>query len=104
MRLTASSPPLWTLRDRDAGCSLVDRQGDYPATPDLQPAGGALVRRARALLEGCREIGISVAHVWTTVSREDDRRMPHWKLEDRWLCEEGTPGHRPAPGLEPRRG
>jgi acyl-CoA reductase-like NAD-dependent aldehyde dehydrogenase len=80
---------------------LVDLQRDYLASPDLEPAAGPLVRKAGALLQGCREIGVPVAHVWTTVSRDDDRRMPHWKREGRWLCEEGTPGHAPPPGLEP---
>jgi acyl-CoA reductase-like NAD-dependent aldehyde dehydrogenase len=45
-----------------------------------------------------------VAHAWTTVSRSDDRRMPHWRREDRWLCEEGTPGHEPPPELLPQPG
>jgi acyl-CoA reductase-like NAD-dependent aldehyde dehydrogenase/nicotinamidase-related amidase len=80
---------------------LVDLQHDYLASPGLQPAAGPLTRKAGTLLRGCREIGVPVAHVWTTVSRSDDRRMPHWRRDGRWLCEEGTPGHSPPPELEP---
>jgi alpha-ketoglutaric semialdehyde dehydrogenase len=80
---------------------LVDLQRDYLASPGLEPPAGVVARRASALLGACRELGVPVAHVLTTVSREDDRRMPHWKREDRWLCEEGTPGHEPPAGLEP---
>lgn len=83
---------------------LVDLQRDYLASPGLEPAPGSVVRNAAALLERCRELGMPVAHVWTTVSRDDDRRMPHWKREGRWLCEEGTPGHEPPPALAPRAG
>ncbi len=83
---------------------LVDLQRDYLAVPELEPAEGMVVRSAAALLEGCREIGVPVTHVWTTVSRSDDRRMPHWKRDGRWLCEEGTPGHAPPPALEPLPG
>jgi alpha-ketoglutaric semialdehyde dehydrogenase len=83
---------------------LVDLQRDYLTNPELEPAAGRIVRQARALLDGCRELGVPVAHVWTTVSRRDDRRMSHWKREGRWLCEEGTPGHEPPRALEPRDG
>jgi alpha-ketoglutaric semialdehyde dehydrogenase len=80
---------------------LVDLQRDYLAAPELEPPAGAIVRRAAHLLEGCRTAGVGVAHAWTTVSREPDDRMPHWRREDRWLCVEGTPGHSPPPELEP---
>jgi acyl-CoA reductase-like NAD-dependent aldehyde dehydrogenase len=81
---------------------LVDLQRDYLANPELDPAAGPVVRRAGVLLRACREIGVPVVHVWTTVSRRDDRRMPHWRREGRWLCEEGTAGHAPPPDLEPQ--
>jgi acyl-CoA reductase-like NAD-dependent aldehyde dehydrogenase/nicotinamidase-related amidase len=83
---------------------LVDLQNDYLAAPGLEPSAGATARQAAALLEGWRELDLPVAHVWTTVSRADDRRMPHWKRQGRWLCEEGTPGHAPPAGLEPAEG
>jgi len=82
---------------------LVDLQRDYLASPGLEPPAGEVVRRAARLLDGCRRSAVPVAHVWTTVSRDDDRRMPHWRRDGRWLCEQGTPGHAPGPGLEPRR-
>src|SRR6266480_1073369 len=83
---------------------LVDLQRDYLASPGLEPAAGSVVERAAELLGACRELGVPVVHVWTTVSRSDDRRMPHWKREGRWLCEEGTPGHEPPPELLPEPG
>ena len=83
---------------------LVDLQRDYLDGPGLQPAAGPVVERAAALLRSFRKADAPVAHAWTTVSRSDDRRMPHWQREDRWLCEEGTPGHEPPPDLLPQPG
>lgn len=83
---------------------LVDLQRDYLDTPGLEPPAPAIVRRAAHLLDGCRAAGIDVAHVWTTVDRETDARMPHWKRDGRWLCEQGTPGHAPPPELAPLPG
>ncbi|HTR04313.1 MAG TPA: aldehyde dehydrogenase family protein, partial [Thermoanaerobaculia bacterium] len=40
----------------------------------------------------------------TTVDRETDRRMPHWKAADRWLCVGGTAGHEAPEALRPRAG
>jgi nicotinamidase-related amidase len=83
---------------------LVDFQNDYLATSGLEPDAASLVRRAAILLARCRELGVPVIHVWTTVSRADDRRMRHWKREGRWMCEEGTTGHAPPPELTARDG
>jgi acyl-CoA reductase-like NAD-dependent aldehyde dehydrogenase/nicotinamidase-related amidase len=83
---------------------LVDLQRDYLEAPDLDPPAAAIVRRAKDLLEGSRTRGLDVAHVWTTVSREHDDRMPHWKREGRWLCVDGTSGHEPPHGLEALEG
>jgi alpha-ketoglutaric semialdehyde dehydrogenase len=83
---------------------LVDLQRDYLDSPGLEPAAGRVVERAAALLRTCREAGVPVAHAWTTVVRGDDRRMPHWQRQDRWLCEEGTPGHEPPAELQPEPG
>src|SRR5262245_41277992 len=80
---------------------LVDLQQDYLGTSGLEPHAGVIVERAAALLAGCRALNIPVAHVWTTVSREDDRRMPHWKRDGRWICVEGTSGHEPPIELRP---
>ena len=81
---------------------LVDLQRDYLGAPGLEPAAGVIVERAAALLRGCRNLNIPVIHVWTTVSREDDRRMPHWKRDERWICVEGTEGHQPPAALQPQ--
>ncbi|HSD24800.1 MAG TPA: aldehyde dehydrogenase family protein [Solirubrobacterales bacterium] len=83
---------------------LVDLQRDYLDSLGLGPPASAIVRRAADLLQGCRAADIDVAHVWTTVNRETDERMPHWKRQGRWLCEEGTPGHAPPPELKPLPG
>jgi alpha-ketoglutaric semialdehyde dehydrogenase len=83
---------------------LVDLQRDYLQSPRLEPAAGPVVERAATLLRVCREERVPVVHAWTTVSRSDDRRMPHWKRDNRWLCEEGTPGHEPPPELRPEEG
>ena len=83
---------------------LVDLQADYLAAADLQPVADQLVGRAGRLLDRCRELSIPVIHVWTTVRRDDDHRLLHWRLQDRWQCVDGTTGHRPPPGLEPREG
>lgn len=80
---------------------LVDLQRDYLAAPGLEPAAGLIIERAAELLRGWRAADLPVAHVWTTVSREDDRRMPHWKRDGRWICVEGTEGHLPPPELRP---
>jgi alpha-ketoglutaric semialdehyde dehydrogenase len=83
---------------------LVDLQRDYLDSPGLEPAAGTVVERAATLLRSCRDADVSVVHAWTTVRRSDDRRMPHWRRENRWICEEGTPGHEPPPELMPEPG
>ena len=80
---------------------LVDLQGDYLAAPGLQPAADALVVRAAALLDGCRRQCVPVIHAWTTLHRNDDRRLPHWRKINRWLCVAGTAGHQPPASLQP---
>ncbi|ODS58706.1 MAG: hypothetical protein ABS36_04045 [Acidobacteria bacterium SCN 69-37] len=80
---------------------LVDLQHDYLTAPELQPAAGLLVDGAAALLSACRERQIPVIHIWTTVHRHDDRRLPHWKTSDRWMCEAGTAGHDTPAALRP---
>ena len=80
---------------------LIDLQNDYLASPHLEPAAGAIVHEAENLLQYCRASRLPVAHVWTTVARNPDNRMPHWKAANLWQCEEGTPGHAPAAALAP---
>ena len=80
---------------------LVDLQGDHLAT--LQPhfSADAPVACAAALLEGCRKRRVPVIHIWTTIHRENDRRLPHWKKTDRWQCVAGTAGHKTPALLQP---
>jgi acyl-CoA reductase-like NAD-dependent aldehyde dehydrogenase/nicotinamidase-related amidase len=83
---------------------LVDLQQDYLSTGNLQPAAASLVSRAAALVRAWRARGLPVVHVWTTIRREDDQRLPHWKAENRWMCVDGTEGHRPPELLRARPG
>jgi alpha-ketoglutaric semialdehyde dehydrogenase len=83
---------------------LIDLQRDFLAAPGLEPPAGRIVEGAAALLERARAAGIPVVHAWTTVERSLDRRMPHWKTSDRWICVRGTEGHAPPARLLPRRG
>lgn len=78
---------------------LVDLQGDYLASQGMEPAASQLIARATALLEGCRRRRVPIIHVWTTIHRDDDRRLPHWKQDDRWLCVAGSDGHQPPSQL-----
>jgi alpha-ketoglutaric semialdehyde dehydrogenase len=83
---------------------LVDLQNDFISTPGLQPGAEILIDQAARFLDACRARRIPVIHVWTTVRREDDRRLPHWKKNNRWLCVAGTDGHKPPPVLQPLAG
>ena len=74
---------------------LIDLQNDFLGSCLLEPAAGALVDRAAALLAGCRVRGVPVVHVRTTVHRGADNRMPHWKRSGTWSCVAGTEGHAP---------
>ncbi len=80
---------------------LVDVQNDYLAADGLAPPAELLISRAAALLAGGRERRIPIIHIWTTIHRDDDRRLPHWKKTDRWQCVAGTDGHKTPPLLEP---
>jgi len=83
---------------------LVDLQADYLAARALQPIAEAVVARAAQLLSACRAAQVPVIHIWTTIHREDDRRLPHWRREDRWQCVAGTSGHEPPEQLAPHAG
>jgi acyl-CoA reductase-like NAD-dependent aldehyde dehydrogenase len=80
---------------------LVDFQGDHLATLQPHRSADAPVSCAAALLAGCRERRVPVIHLWTTVHRETDRRLPHWKKTNRWDCVAGTAGHEPPAPLRP---
>jgi acyl-CoA reductase-like NAD-dependent aldehyde dehydrogenase len=81
---------------------LLDLQYDFLKSPTLQPAAGELISHAASLLQRCREASVPVIHIWTTVRRGDDRRMPHWKEMDKWICVDGTSGHATPPPLRPQ--
>ncbi|HWD91331.1 MAG TPA: aldehyde dehydrogenase family protein [Verrucomicrobiae bacterium] len=72
---------------------LIDLQNDFLHSPSLEPAAGEIVARAARLLDAARVHRVPLIHIWTTVNRRNDQRMPHWKQSARWVCEEGTPGH-----------
>jgi alpha-ketoglutaric semialdehyde dehydrogenase len=72
---------------------LVDLQNDFLSAAGLEPSAGQVVEAAGRLLECCRGRGIPVIHIWTTVERKSDKRMPHWKSAELWRCEAGTAGH-----------
>lgn len=88
----------------NASLLLVDLQNDYLNPPGLQPPREILVAKTTKLLHDCRERAIPVIHVWTTISRERDERLPHWKKLNRWNCVAGTSGHRTPPTLRPLGG
>jgi alpha-ketoglutaric semialdehyde dehydrogenase len=83
---------------------LVDLQHDYLALAGLVPPAGAVEAAAAAMLAECRRRDIPVLHALTSVHREPDDRMPHWRREGRWLCVEGSTGHREPECLGPRPG
>ena len=83
---------------------LVDLQNDHLAAPVLHPPADAVVARAAELLDHCRRHRIPIIHVWTTLRRDKDRRLPHWERADRWMCVAGTSGHQPPARLQPRAG
>ncbi len=83
---------------------LVDLQEDYLRDPGLRPHRATVTRAAIALLSRCRRDSLPVVHIVTTVARDPDDRMPHWKRAGKWICEAGTPGHGPPSGLEPAEG
>lgn len=83
---------------------LIDLQRDFLASADLHPSASALITRAGELLRACRERHLPIIHVWTTVEREKNIRLPHWRALDRWMCVAGTPGHQTPSALQPLAG
>jgi alpha-ketoglutaric semialdehyde dehydrogenase len=83
---------------------LIDLQADYLSAAGLQPPAEHLIARAAALLGACRDRRVPVVHVWTTIHRQPDRRLPHWRRSGRWHCVAGTAGHDPPERLRPVAG
>lgn len=80
---------------------LVDLQDDFLCSPFLEPAPGGVIDRATRLVNAGRELSLPIVHVWTTVHPNNDRRMPHWRLMNKWSCVEGTKGHAAPEPLRP---
>jgi len=83
---------------------LIDLQQDFLNGTDLQPAAGRIIDAAARLLAACRSAGLPVLHVVTTVRREPDNRMPHWKMTETWRCVEASPGHESPLSVAPLPG
>jgi alpha-ketoglutaric semialdehyde dehydrogenase len=83
---------------------LIDLQRDFLSSRGLFPAAGWTVAQATRLLAGFRGASWPVVHVWTTVHRQPDHRMAHWRRDGDWRCLDGTPGHDPPPSLQPVAG
>jgi acyl-CoA reductase-like NAD-dependent aldehyde dehydrogenase/nicotinamidase-related amidase len=82
---------------------LVDLQNDFLRRLDLEPHRAGVVAAAASLLAACRCAAVPVIHIWSTVNRGTDNRMPHRKMRDEWNCVEGTAGHACPDILRPRK-
>src|SRR4051812_3987483 len=67
----------------------------------MEPHPAGVLAAATDLLHACRQTGVPVIHVWSTVRASPDNRMPHWKKNDRWACLEGSTGHDCPKSLRP---
>lgn len=85
-----------------AALLLIDLQNDYLRASGLLPAAGSIVSSAANALGFFRARGLPIAHCRTAISREDDRRMPHWKRDGRWDCVIGSEGYAPPAALAAR--
>jgi acyl-CoA reductase-like NAD-dependent aldehyde dehydrogenase/isochorismate hydrolase len=85
-----------------AALVIVDLQNDFLQSASLEPSSGVVVDRAAHLLKRCRAAALPVIHVRTTVRRDADARMPHWRQADTWRCVEGSEGHEIPEPLRPR--
>ncbi|MGH7243093.1 MAG: aldehyde dehydrogenase family protein [Phycisphaerales bacterium] len=83
---------------------LIDFQRDYLKATGLEPAAGQVVGAAARLLQACRSANVPIIHVLTTVHRETDDRMPHWREAGLWRCVNGTEGHESPSVLAPIAG
>ena len=82
---------------------LVDLQNDFLRVGDLEPHPGSIVAAAADLLNVCRTSAVPVIHVWSTVSKSGDNRMPHRKKNDDWMCLEDSAGHACPDSLRPHK-
>src|SRR6266516_3872975 len=82
---------------------LVDLQNDFLRVGDLEPHPGSIVAAAADLLNVCRTSEVPVIHVWSTVNKSGDNRMPHRKKNDDWKCLEDSAGHACPDSLRPHK-
>jgi acyl-CoA reductase-like NAD-dependent aldehyde dehydrogenase/nicotinamidase-related amidase len=82
---------------------LVDFQNDFLRVGDLEPHPAGIVAAAANLLNGCRNNAVPIIHVWSTVSKSGDNRMPHRKKNDDWMCLENSAGHACPDSLRPHK-
>src|SRR5205823_711852 len=82
---------------------LVDLQNDFLRVGDLEPHPASIVAAAADLLNVCRTSAVPVVHVWSTVNRSGDNRMPHRKKNDDWMCLEDSAGHACPDSLRPHK-
>src|SRR5947199_4146247 len=82
---------------------LVDLQNDFLRAGDLEPHPAGIVAAATDLLNACRTGAVPVVHIWSTVNRSGENRMPHRKRKDDWMCLEGSAGHACPDVLRPHK-
>ena len=82
---------------------LVDLQNDFLRAGDLEPHPASIVATAADLLNTCRTAAVPVVHVWSTVNKSDDDRMPHREKSGDWMCLEGSAGHACPDVLRPHK-
>ena len=82
---------------------LVDLQNDFLRVGDLEPHPGSVVAAAADLLKVCRASAVPAVHVWSTVNKSGDNRMPHRKKNDDWMCLEDSAGHACPDSLRPHK-
>jgi alpha-ketoglutaric semialdehyde dehydrogenase len=82
---------------------LVDLQNDFLRRSEIEPHPDGVVAAAANVLATCRSAAVPVVHVWSTVSRGTDNRMPHRKMRDESSCVEETTGHACPESLRPRK-
>jgi acyl-CoA reductase-like NAD-dependent aldehyde dehydrogenase/nicotinamidase-related amidase len=82
---------------------LVDLQNDFLRAGDLEPHPASIVAAAANLLNTCRTGAVPVVHVWSTVNKSGDNRMPHRKKNGDWMCLEGSAGHACPDVLRPHK-
>ena len=82
---------------------LVDLQNDFLRAGDLEPHPASIVAAAADLLNASRSDAVPVVHVWSTINKSGDNRMPHRKRNGDWMCLEGSAGHACPDVLRPHK-